>query len=195
MRMPSRLTLSAYVGPMPRPVVPILFAPRKRSVTLSTVTWYGAMTWALAETTSRASTPLTPRASSPSISRKSASGDTTTPLPITEVAPGVRMPEGSRWVAYFSPFTTMVWPALWPPLVRTTKSMVSVVARRSVAFPLPSSPHWAPRTMMAGIRPAFLVRDQEQHRDERRAPAATTATGLLRPEATKVGDPRPSAVD
>ena len=39
MRMPSRLTLSAYVGPMPRPVVPILFWPRKRSVTLSTVTW------------------------------------------------------------------------------------------------------------------------------------------------------------
>ena len=63
--MPSRLTLSAYVGPMPRPVVPILFLPRKRSVTLSTVTWYGAMTWALAETTSRSSTPSTPRAEQP----------------------------------------------------------------------------------------------------------------------------------
>ena len=50
-------------------------------------------------------------------------GETTTPLAITEVAPGVRMPLGSRWVAYFSPSTTMVWPALWPPLVRTTKSI------------------------------------------------------------------------
>jgi hypothetical protein len=30
------------------------------------------------------------------------------------------MPLGSRWVANFSPSTTMVWPALWPPLVRTT---------------------------------------------------------------------------
>jgi hypothetical protein len=35
MRMPIRLILSAYVGPMPRPVVPILRDPRKRSVTLS----------------------------------------------------------------------------------------------------------------------------------------------------------------
>ena len=39
MRMPIRLILSAYAGPMPRPVVPILFLPRKRSVTLSMVEW------------------------------------------------------------------------------------------------------------------------------------------------------------
>ena len=36
-RMPVRLILSAYVGPMPRPVVPILRLPRNRSVTLSIV--------------------------------------------------------------------------------------------------------------------------------------------------------------
>ena len=36
---------------MPRPVVPMRRAPRKRSVTLSSVRLYGAMTWALAETT------------------------------------------------------------------------------------------------------------------------------------------------
>ncbi len=41
--MPTRLILSAYVGPMPRPVVPILRFPRKRSVTLSSVTLYGVI--------------------------------------------------------------------------------------------------------------------------------------------------------
>ena len=35
--MPMRFILSAYVGPMPRPVVPIRRLPRKRSVTLSIV--------------------------------------------------------------------------------------------------------------------------------------------------------------
>ena len=39
MRMPMRLILSAYAGPMPRPVVPSLALPRKRSVTLSMVAW------------------------------------------------------------------------------------------------------------------------------------------------------------
>ena len=76
--MPTRLTLSAYVGPMPRPVVPILFLPRKRSVTLSIVEWYDAITCALALTTSRRTS--TPRATSASSSRNSASGETTTPL-------------------------------------------------------------------------------------------------------------------
>ena len=116
--MPIRLILSAYAGPMPRPVVPILVLPRKRSVTLSMVEWYDAITCALALTTSGAAS--TPRACSASSSRNSASGETTTPLAITEVQPGVRMPLGSRWVANFSPLTTIVWPALWPPLVRTT---------------------------------------------------------------------------
>jgi hypothetical protein len=117
-RMPIRLILSAYAGPMPRPVVPSLAAPRNRSATLSIVEWYDAMTCAFAETTRLATS--TPRSTSASSSLNSASGETTTPLAITEVAPGVRMPLGSRWVANFSPFTTMVWPALWPPLVRTT---------------------------------------------------------------------------
>src|SRR4051812_40320800 len=36
-RMPTRATLSAYAGPMPRPVVPIFALPRKRSVTRSSV--------------------------------------------------------------------------------------------------------------------------------------------------------------
>ena len=70
---------------------------------------------------------------------------------MTEVQPAVRMPLGSRWVANFSPLTTMVWPALCPPLVRTQKSMASSVVSRSVALPLPSSPHWAPSTTIAGM--------------------------------------------
>ena len=77
-------------------------------------------------------------------------GETTTPLAITEVQPGVRIPLGSRWVANFWPSTTIVWPALWPPLVRTQKSMASSVVSRSVALPLPSSPHWAPSTTIRG---------------------------------------------
>ena len=73
----------------------------------------------------------------------------------------MRMPLGSRWVAYFSPLMTMVWPALWPPLVRTTKSIGSVVASRSVALPLPSSPHWAPSTTIAGISALLVVMSAE----------------------------------
>ena len=60
MRMPTRLILSAYAGPMPRPVVPIWRLPRKRSVTLSSVRWYWVMTCALALTSSRETS--TPRA-------------------------------------------------------------------------------------------------------------------------------------
>ena len=40
-------------------------------------------------------------------------GSTTTPLPMTLVTPGVRMPDGMRWRAKFSP--TTVCPALLPP--------------------------------------------------------------------------------
>ena len=61
-----------------------------------------------------------PRASSPSISVKSTPRSTTTPLPITGTTAGVRIPAGSRCSAYFSPPTTMVWPALLPPLNLTT---------------------------------------------------------------------------
>ena len=116
--MPTRLILSAYAGPMPRPVVPILFLPRKRSVTLSMVGVVRRDHVRVGADAPGGATS-TPRAISASSSRNSASGETTTPLAITEVQPGVRMPLGSRWVANFSPLTTMVWPALWPPLVRT----------------------------------------------------------------------------
>ena len=48
--------------------------------------WYDAITWALALTTSRDTS--TPRAASASSSRNSASGETTTPLPITDGGAG-----------------------------------------------------------------------------------------------------------
>ena len=79
---------------MPRPVVPIFRVPRKRSVTLSRARWCGMIKCASAEMTRR--DVSTPRSSSPASSPMSTSGSTTTPLPITGVQPGVRMPEGIR---------------------------------------------------------------------------------------------------
>ena len=103
---------------MPRPVVPILRLPRKRSETLSITRWYGAMIWADSLTSRREQSR--PRDSRPSISSKSTSGSTTTPLPITGVTFGLMMPLGSRCSAYDSSPTTTVWPALLPPLKRAT---------------------------------------------------------------------------
>ena len=103
---------------MPRPVVPIARLPRKRSETWSIVWWYGATRWAFAETRSREVSA--PRASRPSISSKRAWGLTTTPLPITGTALGLRMPAGRSLSSNLSPPTTTVCPALLPPLGLTT---------------------------------------------------------------------------
>src|SRR5699024_10514523 len=74
----------------------------------------------------------------------------TTPLPMTLLTPGVRIPEGIRCRAKLSPFgSTTVCPALLPPWYRTTHW--TSPPSRSVAFPLPSSPHWAPISTIAGI--------------------------------------------
>jgi hypothetical protein len=92
--MPMRFILSAYVGPMPRPVVPMRRLPRKRSATLSSVRLYEAIRCASADSTSLAQE--TPRASSASISSNSTDRSTTTPLPMTGVQPGDRMPLGQQ---------------------------------------------------------------------------------------------------
>src|SRR6476660_3445611 len=55
---------------------------------------------------------------------------------------------------------------------------------RSVALPLPSSPHWAPSTTMAGM--GVLPRTDSE-------PLSATAPGLLRRHATKVAAPRRGA--
>ena len=66
--------------------------------------------------------PLTsmPRRRRPSSSPISTAGSTTTPLPITQVLPGCRIPDGIRWNLNVSPSRTIVWPALLPPWKRTT---------------------------------------------------------------------------
>src|SRR3954464_14427715 len=91
----------------------------------------------------------TPRARRSSISVVRTAGSTTTPLPITHVRPGYRMPLGMRWNFHVSPAWMIVWPALLPPWKRTTTSACS--ARRSMTLPLPSSPHWAPTITVPGI--------------------------------------------
>lgn len=84
--MPMRLILSAYVGPMPRPVVPILRLPRKRSPTLSRVTLYGVIRCALPLMSSLEVSM--PRSLRPRSSESRTAGSTTTPLPMTGVHPG-----------------------------------------------------------------------------------------------------------
>ena len=54
------------------------------------------------------------------------------------------MPEGIRCSLKVWSSTTTVWPALTPPWYRTTTS--ADLLNRSVIFPFPSSPHWAPIT-------------------------------------------------
>src|SRR5438270_6120851 len=91
-----------------------------------------------------------PRSARPSISAISTFGSITTPLPITGVQPGVSTPEGSRCSAYFWPSGVItVCPALLPPWYRTTYP--TCPPSRSVTLPLPSSPHWAPISTIAGM--------------------------------------------
>ncbi|CPL29264.1 Uncharacterised protein [Bordetella pertussis] len=85
-----------------------------------------------------------PAASSSSISLSSASGDSTTPLPMKHVTPSCMMPDGIRRRIVFLPLIHSVWPALWPPWKRTTPCTDS--ASQSTILPLPSSPHWVPIT-------------------------------------------------
>lgn len=69
------------------------------------------------------------------------------------------------WKSYFVPLTTMVWPALFPPWQRAQRS--TVAQRISTSFPLPSSPHWEPRTtvtpLVEDIVSLLLSRNQSQH--------------------------------
>src|ERR1700674_849311 len=56
------------------------------------------------------------------------------------------MPDGMSWNLN-SPCSVMtVWPALLPPCERITMS--ALAARKSMTFPLASSPHWPPTRMM-----------------------------------------------
>src|SRR6476660_3126822 len=109
------------------------------------------ITWALAEMRRLLTSTLRLRRASSSPS--STFGSSTTPVPITQVLSGWRIPEGIRWNLNSSPSRTIVWPALLPPWKRTIASARS--ASRSVTLPLPSSPHWAPTITSPGIAGAL----------------------------------------
>src|SRR5262249_51380054 len=84
-------------------------------------------------------------------------GSITTPFPITQRLPGCRSPDGIRCSLQVFPLRTKVRPALVPPSNAHTAS--PRCASRSVIFPLPSSPHWAPTTTIPGIRnPVYVGR-------------------------------------
>ncbi len=132
---------------MPRRVVPICSRPSFASPAWSRSMWYGMIRCALAlirrpET----STPLARRSSSSPVRTF---GSITTPLPIAQMRPGYRIPDGIRWNFHATPSRTIVCPALLPPWKRITRSACS--ANRSVILPLPSSPHWAPTITMPAI--------------------------------------------
>src|SRR5829696_4221016 len=161
--------------------------------------------WALALTLRpERSMPFARRSSSSSVSTF---GSITTPLPIAHGLPGYRIPDGIRWNFHFTPSRTMVWPALLPPWKRMTRSAFS--ASRSVIFPLPSSPHWAPMMTMPAISrvslrgvptPGLAVRrravvpgERRLGRDEARLEAAVLAEHRLRVAADLV-DPGDGAL-
>src|SRR5215208_198399 len=71
----------------------------------------------------------------------------------------------------------IVCPALFPPWKRITRSAFS--ARRSVIFPLPSSPHWAPMMTMPGISESSLRGEARRSRLAVRRLAAAPRTQRL----------------
>src|SRR5204863_7117008 len=79
-----------------------------------------------------------------STSAKNAEGSTTTPLPMMQVTPECKIPDGINRRMNFVPLTYTVWPALCPPWYRAT--ILKCGVSRSTILPLPSSPHCAPRT-------------------------------------------------
>src|ERR1039458_5905255 len=74
------------------------------------------------------------------------------------------MPDGIKCSFHVSPLRTIVCPALLPPWKRTTASARS--ASRSVTFPLPSSPHWAPTITIPGTAGSVYV-GQDDHSSRR----------------------------
>ena len=90
-----------------------------------------------------------PRCRSWSISSRISRGSTTTPAPTMERQSGFRMPDGMRWSLKCLDRSARCDRRWRPPLARTTMS--AAAASVSVSFPLPSSPHWPPMTIVAGI--------------------------------------------
>jgi hypothetical protein len=93
---------------MPRPVVPIFFSPFAASRATSSAPWYGRISGQASDTHRRATTPCTPADPSSSISWMSASGESTTPLPMKQSTFPRRMPDGMRCSTVFFPPMTSV---------------------------------------------------------------------------------------
>src|SRR6202789_1754253 len=128
---------------MPRPVVPMAFAPCAFSRARSSATCEARISGHAGLTRNRSNTG-TPCSISICASLNRASSDSTTPLPIRQRTCSCRMPEGMSDRMVFLPPMTSVCPALWPPWKRTTAFTWSV--NRSTTLPLPSSPHCNPIT-------------------------------------------------
>ena len=108
-------TLSSYAGPIPRPVVPILFGPFLFSLILSIFLWKLNIIVALSEIIKFLGLIFKPNFFNLSISSSKAIGFTTTPFPIIDKVSFLIIPEGIRLKAIFFLFTTIVCPALFPP--------------------------------------------------------------------------------
>jgi hypothetical protein len=102
--------LSAYAGPMPFSVVPILSSPRIASAIASWAWCHGKIRWARLDTLR--SLHEMPRASSVSTSLNRVGRSTTTPLPMTGTTWSYSTPLGTSCNAYRSVPTTTVCPAL-----------------------------------------------------------------------------------
>ena len=148
-RRPVRAAFSEYVGPMPRPVVPILPLPFATSFARSSARCEGSVRCAQSEIIRFFGVTRIPCLRRPAISPASDTASMTTPLPMTHIFPGRKMPLGIRCSTYFFAATMTVCPALLPPCERTTRSAFSV--RKSMILPLPSSPHWAPTRIVLAM--------------------------------------------
>src|ERR1039458_3346512 len=166
---------------MPRWVVPRRSSPRCCSPSRSKTGGYGITMWARSLITSLS--VLTPCACSSSSSARNDLGLTTIPWPMTQVVVGERMPLGISRNLKVWPSTTTVWPALSPPCERTTMS--TEPARRSMTFPLPSSPHCPPMrmvTLMTGP-PGIGIEHAQRipSRPPRASPRSRAVAGRARP--------------
>ena len=91
--------------------MPIGLSPRAFSRAKSNAMWKGKINGHASLINKRSRTG-TPRSSSMPISFINASGDKTTPLPITHLTLSRNTPDGIRCKTVFSPLITRVWPAL-----------------------------------------------------------------------------------
>ena len=112
--MPLRLILSAYAGPMPRPVVPIFLFPLSFSLATSRALWYGMIRWAFL-LISRLSSNLMPRFAKRVHLFEERRRVHHHAVPDDALLALVQDARGDQVQDELVLPTTTVWPALWPP--------------------------------------------------------------------------------